>query len=150
MADHDVPAPLLQNLLQTTDLHHPPSDGPACPPPRVAIVGGSMGGCCAAIALATLDASWPAAAHYAVLVFMGLTVATWNGLWLAEIAAMAPDNVSEATASATFFVFGTYMVTPPLMGLVIKTWGYRPAFLLAAAFVAAALAILSLAPRRAP
>ncbi len=105
---------------------------------------------CAAIALATLDASWPAAAHYAVLVFMGLTVATWNGLWLAEIAAMAPDNVSEATASATFFVFGTYMVTPPLMGLVIKTWGYRPAFLLAAAFVAAALAILSLAPRRAP
>ena len=51
MADRDVPAPLLQNLIET-DRDHPPPDGPSCAPPRVAIVGGSMGGCCAAIALA--------------------------------------------------------------------------------------------------
>jgi 2-polyprenyl-6-methoxyphenol hydroxylase-like FAD-dependent oxidoreductase len=50
MADRDVPAPLLQNLYIDPDHSHPV--GATYPPPRVAIVGGSMGGCCAAIALA--------------------------------------------------------------------------------------------------
>lgn len=57
----DVPAPHLEDVLLTASLdkHRAPSpdDPKQHQPPRVAIVGGSMGGCCAAIALASVGCS---------------------------------------------------------------------------------------------
>ena len=80
----------------------------------------------------------------AVAAFSGLSVATWNGLWVAEVAALAPGRVSEATAGATFFLFGTYVVIPPLAGLVITWFGYRAAFGLAAMAVLTAGLVLAI------
>ena len=97
----------------------------------------------AALLLASLGSDWSTPQLVGAMILAGLSVATWNGLYLAEIATMAPETVSEATAGATFFVFATYMVTPPLMGLVIVNFGYRPAFMIAAAAVALAGVILS-------
>jgi MFS family permease len=91
------------------------------------------------------SASWPDWQLYAALVFMGMSVATWNGLYLAEIATMVPDDVGEATAGVTLFVFGTYMVMPPLMSVVISLFGFAPAFLLAAAFAVSAFFTLGAA-----
>lgn len=59
MGSQHVPAPMLSDLLTSLDLAASsrsaarPSTDPieTFPPPRVAIVGGSLGGCCAAIAL---------------------------------------------------------------------------------------------------
>jgi hypothetical protein len=85
-----------------------------------------------AIAIASIGSGWSMSALGAIAVFSGLSVATWNGLFVAEVAALAPGRVSEATAGATFFLFGTYVVIPPVAGLVITWFGYRAAFALAA------------------
>jgi MFS family permease len=88
-----------------------------------------------ALAIASLGSGWSVPALVAVAVFSGLAVATWNGLFMAEVASLAPERVSEAAAGATFFVFGTYVVVPPVAGLVITWFGYRAAFCMAALFV---------------
>ncbi len=85
-----------------------------------------------AIAIASIGSGWSMSALGAIAVFSGLSIATWNGLFVAEVAALAPGRVSEATAGATFFLFGTYVVIPPVAGLVITWFGYRAAFALAA------------------
>ena len=97
-----------------------------------------------AIAIASIGADWSTPALAAVAIASGLSVATWNGLWVAEVAALSPGRVSEATAGATFFLFATYVVIPPIAGLVIAGFGYRAAFVMAAVCVAiggAALAV---------
>jgi len=88
-----------------------------------------------AIAIALIGADWSTPALAAVAIASGLSVATWNGLWVAEVAALSPGRVSEATAGATFFLFGTYVVIPPIAGLVIAWFGYRAAFVMVAACV---------------
>jgi MFS family permease len=100
-----------------------------------------------ALLLASLAADWPRAGLFAALLFVGLSISTWNGLYLAEVANLAPDSVGEATAGTTFFVFATYMLTPPLAGLVIAFFGYGWAFALAAAAALVSGAVLA-APRR--
>jgi hypothetical protein len=82
-----------------------------------------------AVLLATLQPQMSTHALFATAIFVGASVATWNGIYLAEIAALVPgDNVSEATAAATFFVFSTYMVTPPIVGLIVRFSGYAAAY----------------------
>lgn len=85
-----------------------------------------------AIAIASIGVDWSTTTLAAVAIFSGLSVATWNGLFVAEVAALSPGRVSEATAGATFFLFGTYVVVPPVAGLVITVLGYRAAFGMAA------------------
>jgi len=96
-----------------------------------------------ATAIASIGSDWSMPALAAVAIFSGLSVATWNGLFVAEVAALAPGRVSEATAGATFFLFGTYVVMPPVAGLVIMWFGYRAAFGLAAMAVLTAGAALA-------
>jgi len=96
-----------------------------------------------AIAIASIDVGWSTTALVAVAIFSGLSVATWNGLFVAEVAALAPGRVSEATAGATFFLFGTYVVVPPAAGLIIIGLGYRAAFGMAAICVLIAGAALA-------
>ncbi len=92
-----------------------------------------------ALLLASLGPALPFVLLVGAALIVGASVATWNGLYLAEAASMAPPElVSEVTAGTTFFVFATYTVTPPLFGSLIDTFGYPSAFL--AASVAAACA----------
>ena len=76
------------------------------------------------------------------MLFVGFSIATWNGLYLAEIAILAPETVSEATAATTFFVFSTYMVTPPIAGMIISWFGYRAVFLVTACVAVTSAAVL--------
>ncbi len=86
-----------------------------------------------ALMLAALDPGHDAPFLFAVAVIAGSSVATWNGLYLAEAASLAPpDSVSEVTAGTTFFVFLTYTVSPPVFGVLISTFGYESAFIAAA------------------
>jgi MFS family permease len=82
--------------------------------------------------IAAMSPDWSTTVIFAAVVFVGFSVATWNGLYLAEIANLAPETVSEATAATTFFVFSTYMVTPPIAGMIISWFGYRAVFLVTA------------------
>lgn len=96
-----------------------------------------------AVLLTQIDSGWAPWQLYAALAFTGISISTWNGLYLADVATIAPDRVSDATASTTFFVFATYMVTPPIMALLIPFGGYRAAFLIAAAGALSAALVLS-------
>ena len=51
--------------------------------------------------------------------FIGFMIASWNGLFLAEVSNVAQeDDISEATAASTFFTFISYMIAPPIFGLI--------------------------------
>lgn len=99
---------------------------------RIVLCGVSVLSAASALAIASLGSGWSLVALMAVATFSGISVATWNGLFMAETASLAPERASEVSASATFFVFGTYVVIPPLAGLVIIWFGYRAAFVMAA------------------
>ena len=95
---------------------------------------------------ATVGASWPWAAVLAAAAAAGFTVPSWNGVFLAEVARLAPpERVGEATAGATFFCFIGYVVGPAASAALVAASGsYRLAFLVAAAFpLAAAIALAS-------
>jgi MFS family permease len=103
------------------------------------------------LVLVGLAPGWTAPALVAMSAFVGFSIATWNGLYLAMIAMLvAPEKVSEATAGCTFFVFTTYMLAPVAAGLLIAAHGYRTAYATAAAAGLLAAAILFRAPSRRP
>jgi MFS family permease len=78
--------------------------------------------------------------------FAGVSIATWNGLFLAEIAAVArADEVSTATSAATFFTFLGYMAAPLAFATVASLFGYREAYLITSLCVLASAAGLRLA-----
>jgi MFS family permease len=101
------------------------------------------------VMLAMFSAAWSLPVQIAAAVAIGSTVATWNGLYLAEIARRAPAaRVSQATASAAVFTFFSYMITPPLVGLMATSIGWRPTFMLIALAPIMAGVILFMRPRR--
>lgn len=111
--------------------------------PRPVLCALSVLSAASALAIASMGSGWSLMALVAIAAFSGLSVATWNGLFMAEVAGLAPERASEATAGATFFVFATYVVTPPVAGTVITWLGYRAAFAMAAVCVAVAGLVLA-------
>jgi MFS family permease len=85
----------------------------------VAILGGAT---TVALALATPD--WPFWAHCLLAGIAGVTVTSWNGLQLAEIARAAPRSlIAETTAGATVVVFMGYVVGPSAFALLAAATG---------------------------
>lgn len=81
------------------------------------------------VMLANIAADWSHAAHLAAAVTIGMTVGTWNGLYLAEIARLAPAaDVGEATAGSAVFTFTAYLLAPPIVGWLIPRIGYHTTF----------------------
>jgi MFS family permease len=111
--------------------------------PRPVLCGLSVLSAASALAIASMGSGWSMTALVAVAAFSGISVATWNGLFMAEVAGLAPERASEASAGATFFVFATYVVMPPVAGVVITWLGYRAAFAMAAVCVAVAGLVLA-------
>ena len=70
----------------------------------------------------------------------GATAVGWNGVFLAEVARLAPEGrASAATGGALFFTFLGVVITPPLFNVVLALAGsYAVAY---AAFAAPALAV---------
>ncbi len=91
---------------------------------------------CSCLALAVFNTAWSFPNQIVATIVMGMTVGTWNGLYLAEIAGRAPPaQISSATASCAVFTFLSYTITPPLVGALATTFGWRQTF-----------AIIALAP----
>ncbi len=103
----------------------------------------SLGGAGSCILMACMDDSWPESLLFAVVILVGVASATWNGLFLAEVARLASEqDVSRATAGATFFTFVAYMITPTLFAGIVALAGYQVAFALCALAPLANLMIL--------
>jgi len=88
--------------------------------------------------------SWSTLSLIVLSALAGVTVASWNGIQLAEIARAAPKGrVGETTSGATLVTFIGYIVGPALFGLILAaTSSYRVAFLVTAALSLAATASL--------
>jgi len=111
------------------------------------LLGLAMGGATALVGL--FDTGWPLAAMIAVAVVHGATAIGWNGLFIAEIARLAPPGLAGmATGGSLFVTFLGIVLSPPLFTLLIETTGsYRVPFWGIAA-AAAAGGVLCLAGGR--
>src|SRR6266852_3840402 len=89
--------------------------------------------CALAVALFTSD--WPPVAVFAVCVLYGATAVGWNGVFLAEVARLAPQGrVAIVTGGTQFFTFAGVLIGPPVFGAIASMTGsYGTGFALIAA-----------------
>jgi hypothetical protein len=94
-----------------------------------------------------ITGAWPVAAIVAVTMLLGASALGWNGVYLAEVAQLAPAGAAgAATGGALSLTFLGVVIGPPLFSAVVSATGsYRPAFFAAA--LAAAAAALTLRRR---
>jgi MFS family permease len=99
----------------------------------------------AAFAFVTPDWSFGSLALLAAI--SGVTISSWNGLMLAEIAAIVPSGwVAQATSGTTMLVFIGYVVGPTVFSLLLDLSGsYTLAFVTISAFTALGAMVLVLA-----
>jgi MFS family permease len=76
-----------------------------------------------ALITAALSPSWPFGLVVLVCALFGATAAGWNGVFLAQLARLAPGRVSEAAGGSHFLTFGGVMVLPPVFSLILATTG---------------------------
>ena len=83
-------------------------------------------------AMATLAAApdWPQALLFGFASVFGATAVGWNGVFLAEVARLAPGGkVSEATGGCLFFTFLGVVLTPPAFHAALAfAGGYAAAY----------------------
>ncbi|MFN6955583.1 MAG: MFS transporter [Acetobacteraceae bacterium] len=105
------------------------------------------------VAATVLTTGWPIPAVLALAAIGGITVSSWNGLILAEIARFAaPGRIGEATSGGVLVTFLGYIIGPAGFAVLLSSGvSWAAAFLLAGAVVAAVglLPILRLAEPRA-
>ncbi|WP_170979509.1 MFS transporter [Roseomonas sp. HF4] len=82
----------------------------------------------AASAAVLLLAAMPAAPSLAVAASLtalaGFAAASWNGVYMAEVARLSPrDRVSDATSGSTLLTFLGYVAGPALFGLLVTLSG---------------------------
>ncbi len=76
----------------------------------------------------------------AVCVLYGATAVGWNGVFLAEVARLAPEGrVAVVTGGTQFFTFAGVLIGPPVFGAIAAATGsYSTGFVLIAALPLAA------------
>ncbi|MFM2422045.1 MAG: hypothetical protein RL291_575 [Pseudomonadota bacterium] len=91
------------------------------------------------------DPTWPFWLQAAITAFAGLTVSTFTGLYLAEVARRAPrEHVGLATTASGIVSFSIYALTPLVFAAIAAIAGWSLAFALlgmAGAFVVFFLAM---------
>jgi MFS family permease len=104
--------------------------------PRVVLAALGLVMAICGFAVASFTAGWPLVAVLAVCVLYGATVVGWNGVFLAEVARLAPEGrVAVVTGGTQFFTFAGVLIGPPVFGAIASATGsYGTGFLLIAAF----------------
>jgi MFS family permease len=75
-------------------------------------------------AVASFTAAWSAAAVLTVCLLYGATAVGWNGVFLAEVARLAPEGrVAFLTGGTQFFTFAGVLIGPPLFGAIVSLTG---------------------------
>jgi MFS family permease len=99
-------------------------------------------------ALAAPGASWPVVLLLASLA--GFTAASWNGIFLAEVARVAPpERVAEASSGAILLCFLGYLLAPTAFALAVGvSEGWTVPFLVACGLLAAVSALVAVWRRR--
>jgi MFS family permease len=107
--------------------------------------------CAAALAFAALPAGAPAWQVYLLASLAGFVAASWNGIYMAEVARLVrPAQVAAATSGSTLFAFLGYLAGPALFALLVSASGsWRLGFLAAAAQLGLVAALVLVPLRRA-
>jgi MFS family permease len=91
------------------------------------------------IALALTSAAWPLWATVLLAGIGGVTVSSWNGVQIAEVARLAPRQlIGETTAGSTILIFLGYIAGPSAFAALVTATGRFDV-----AFVGVALATLA-------
>jgi MFS family permease len=103
------------------------------------------------IGVASFSAEWPLPAVVLLSALFGASAAGWNGVYLAEVARLAPPGqVGAITGGTQFFTFIGALAAPPLFGFVVGLAGsYGEAYLAFCLLPALAGLRLLLSARRA-
>ena len=92
------------------------------PQPVLGALGMAMG--VAGFAAAWFDAGWSYWAIVGVSIVLGATAVGWNGVFLSEVARIAPgDQASRATGGALFITFFGVVTAPPIFGGIAALTG---------------------------
>jgi MFS family permease len=104
------------------------------PPGRVLAILG-IGMAAASTATGLISGAWPLPTMFAVTALLGLTGLSWNGVYLAEVAAIAPAGAAgAATGGALSITFLGIVLGPALFSAVVSLSGsYTSAFAMVAA-----------------
>jgi hypothetical protein len=96
-------------------------------------------------ALALTAPSWPVWSIAAIAATSGVTVASWNGVFLSEIARLAPvTHIGAASAGSTLLTFLGYVIGPAGFAVFVEASGsYRAGFAAVAMISLAALIFLA-------
>jgi nitrate/nitrite transporter NarK len=79
---------------------------------------------------------WPYWAVFILLMFFGALSLGWNGVYLAEVARLAPKGTEGlVTGAALAFTFAGVVFGPPLFGGIVQWQGYSLAFQVMAGLV---------------
>jgi sugar phosphate permease len=103
--------------------------------------------------VACLGPGSPMAGFALVAALAGISVVSWNGVFLAGLAALAPEGeVGNVTSAGTLVVFGGYVLSPLLLqGVLTLTRSYPVGFAVAAlAPLLSALCLMNARRHRGP
>jgi MFS family permease len=76
------------------------------------------------VAAMLFDPGWPLGGVLAVCVVYGATAVGWNGVYLAEVARLAPEGrIATVTGGTQFFTFSGGLLGPPLFGTIVAATG---------------------------
>ncbi len=91
-----------------------------------------------------IGVQWPIWLITLVGLVVGTTSTSWNGVYLAEVARLAPPGrVGDATAGSTFFTFSGYLLAPIIFALALPYVGnYGACFVVLAAIALLAVPAL--------
>ena len=98
--------------------------------PRHVLLGFAVSMTVGLMALALAQPSWPLLTYYALVVFLGLTAISWTGVYVAEIARLAPPGrAGEITGGTVVFTFAGPLVSPALFSIALVltesyAWGF--------------------------
>lgn len=100
-------------------------------------------------AVASFTAAWSAAAVLTVCALYGATAVGWNGVFLAEVARLAPEGrVAFLTGGTQFFTFAGVLIGPPLFGAIVSLTGSYGAGFVATAVLPLFVVVVMLARGR--
>ncbi|MBL8700829.1 MAG: MFS transporter [Alphaproteobacteria bacterium] len=96
------------------------------------------------LVVSRIGLGWPVWAVTLVGLIVGMTSTSWNGVYLAEVARLAPPGrVGDATSGSTFFTFSGYLFSPIVFALVVPMVGsYGTCFVALAAIAILAAPVL--------
>ena len=99
------------------------------PRPTLGLLGVMMG--LSGVGVACFSADWPLAAVLLASALFGASAVGWNGVYLAEVARLAPPGqVGAITGGTQFITFLGALSAPPLFGFIVGiAGGYARAYL---------------------